>query len=102
MTVTTKRCSSCRKLKRLALFYKKTGGKYGVTSRCKICFRVEAKLYRQNNKAKLKKAAKVWAENNREKIRERDRKRYAELSPAKKEKRLAYGRKYYHEVTKKK
>jgi hypothetical protein len=68
---TSKVCSKCNELKPLDCFYATRHSKSGRTPRCKDCQR----LYEEQNTKKIRARRKVYAETNREIIRQKDRER---------------------------
>ena len=94
-----KTCSVCKIEKEASFFYKQSGGKYGLTSRCKVCHQASNSKWAQNNKAKRNQAARKllenpekkkrallatqkWRKNNLEYDAERQRQRKARLQQA--------------------
>lgn len=57
----TKTCTKCNQVKELSEFTKQKTGKYGVTSKCKIC----AKLYKQTNKVHINARQKQYYQDNK-------------------------------------
>jgi Lon protease-like protein len=60
----TKQCTTCHIEKLITEFSKSKNGKYGVTSRCKCCF----KQYRQDNAESIAACKKQWRNDNKEYI----------------------------------
>ena len=69
---TTKICKGCLLDLPLCSFSKDSKTKLGLTSRCKVCYR----LYRELNKDKIAETTKVYRELNKDRIVEHDRARY--------------------------
>ncbi len=49
----SKLCSGCKTEKTLAQFYRNIGNKDGHSYKCKMCKDVQAKVYRENNREKV-------------------------------------------------
>jgi 5-methylcytosine-specific restriction endonuclease McrA len=69
-------CNGCGVEKPISEYYKKAGGKYGVMGKCKACYKYREKTYRQNPsvKERQKLYAALWKANNKDKIREYNKK----------------------------
>ena len=65
----TKVCTKCGEEKELTEFYKKKGGKFGVTSSCKICDKADQAAYRKTNSEKIKARKAAYRKANPEKIK---------------------------------
>lgn len=59
-----KECSSCHVVKPLTDFSKQAKGKFGVTSKCKACKRVQTRNCNSRNKEKYKEVRKEWLKAN--------------------------------------
>lgn len=62
-----KTCSVCNEEKPLEDFYKQSDGKYGVTSRCKICLLADNKKWKEENQEKVSTLIRNWQIKNKEK-----------------------------------
>ena len=71
----TKKCSKCGVGKPATpeFFNRVKRGKSGTRSEREGCVKEYAKLYYENNKEKIKETAKLWRENNKEKINEKQK-----------------------------
>lgn len=65
----TKVCSKCLVEKPLSEYYKDKRRMYGITSQCKQCMYITSRKYVINNKEKINKIKKLWAELNSDKIK---------------------------------
>lgn len=91
MEETCKICSNCLKEKLFSEYYKQKNGKFGLTSRCKLChlsynyawaaknpnaFLKGAKIYREKHPEKVRAANRKWRESNKDydAYRQRERK----------------------------
>jgi len=63
-----KKCSKCGELKPLSEFYTDNRSKYNKTCWCKICTNTSVKIYKNNNKNKIKEKRKTYQEKNKVKI----------------------------------
>lgn len=63
-TKKSKRCSKCRKIKRLSEFYKDKYKKSGHASACKVCKSDSFKSWQQKNKGYCNTVHKDWVKNN--------------------------------------
>jgi hypothetical protein len=72
--VIRKTCTSCCIEKDLIDFYKQVDGKFGVTSRCKLCVLSSNKKWSVENKDKYREGIKKWVAENKEKVSESQRK----------------------------
>jgi 5-methylcytosine-specific restriction endonuclease McrA len=70
----TKTCTKCFIEKPFSDFYKAKLGKYGLTSICKTCSNAATKIWNDNNKERVKENQRKYVAANREKVREKDRK----------------------------
>lgn len=70
----TKTCTKCFIEKQLSDFYKAKLGKYGLTAICKTCSNAATKIWNDNNKERVKENQRKYVAANREKVREKDRK----------------------------
>ena len=77
-----KRCSECKQEKPKDEFGKSASSKDGLRSQCKICVNKTQRLYRENNKEKIKERDRLYQKNNPEKINEISR-RYRKRNPEK-------------------
>jgi hypothetical protein len=68
MKVCTK-CKFERDLSNFNLSFNKDKSKSWLKNKCKFCEKADAKIYRENNKTKIKEKNKVWKQNNPEKIK---------------------------------
>ncbi len=59
-------CSVCKQEKELSHFYKQKDGKFGVTSRCKVCVQNSNKKWSVLNPEKYKASIKNWQKQNKE------------------------------------
>lgn len=90
----TKTCTTCKQEKSITEFYKHKAGKFGVKSKCKVCYAEQNKQYRQDNlgniaeymkqyyrdtKEYLTEYKKQWHKDNRDYIGER-KKQYREIN----------------------
>ena len=64
-----KTCTKCGETKALTEFYKKKGGRDGLTPQCKGCENIRMKAYREANKEKTKARHKAYYEANPEKVK---------------------------------
>lgn len=62
-----KKCNKCKINKELVQFHKQNGGKFGLSSKCKICKGEEGLNWYKNNLEKAKLQNKEWINNNKEK-----------------------------------
>lgn len=67
-------CSVCRQDKELEDFYKQKDGKFGVTSRCKVCLLNANKKYYNKEKSRLYAASWLNKDDNRDKALMQSRK----------------------------
>lgn len=63
-------CSKCKIEKDVTEFNKCSKNKSGLKCRCRECEKEDKKIYRENNKEKIKLSKKLYREKNREKIKE--------------------------------
>ena len=71
-----KKCSKCKEEKELTEFHKQNGGKFGLSSKCKICKGEEGLNWYNNNLEKAKLQNKEWLNNNKEKYNYHHKQRY--------------------------
>jgi hypothetical protein len=74
----TKICSKCKEEKELCLFGVDKKRKDGLKVRCNDCRKIESLEYRKRNPGKRKETIKKYYENNKEKIKEKDKIRFLE------------------------
>jgi len=90
-----KRCTKCNITKKLDEFHKKKNSKDGKNCHCKICKKEIDKIYRNNNKEKIKETNKLYRNNNINKEEAKEySKKYREIN---KEKIKEYEKIYYEE-----
>ena len=65
LKITSKACSKCKQIKDLSMFSKNKSGPNGYNCQCKLC----AKIYRQQNKDKIRIARKAYYHQNKDKMR---------------------------------
>ena len=65
-----KKCSNCLETKSLSEFKNEKRSKDGKTGQCSYCISVKRKIYRDNNKEKIKESLKNYREKNKEKLKE--------------------------------
>ena len=80
-----KECSRCKEKKILEEFSPQARGLFGRQSRCKICNKELARIYREKNPTSGSIAAKKWREKYPEKVKEQNKKIWA--NPEKRSKR---------------
>ena len=80
-----KECSRCKETKNLEEFSPQARGLFGRQSRCKICNKELARIYREKNPTSGSIAAKKWREKYPEKVKEQNKKIWA--NPEKRSKR---------------
>lgn len=68
-----KTCTACKQEKSLDCFYKQKDGKFGVTSRCKLCVLASNKKWADENKDQHKVGIRNWQIKNKEKCLEATR-----------------------------
>ena len=68
ITIITKKCSKCEKIKTMSEFHKKQMGKYGISSICKECSSKYFKDYRKLNKEKMITQCQLYYKENKEEI----------------------------------
>ena len=56
----TRICSKCKEEKEVCEFGVCSSNKDGLKSSCKVCRKIEGKIYRENNVEKRKKTIKNW------------------------------------------
>jgi len=88
-----KTCTTCGKTKGLEGFHFQKRGKFGVSSRCKVCTVEHNKKYRQENKESIAEYRKKYNQENKESIAERNKKYQQEN----KESILEHAKKYQQE-----
>lgn len=71
-----KQCLTCKEVRNFSFFCKKKHGKYGLSSRCKLC----DKLYYEKNSVKAKQKASQWRLNNQQKVLENKKSHYQKNS----------------------
>jgi len=80
MEETTKKCTGCKEEKELNLFFNSSIGRFGKTSKCKECIKIQnkeySKKYYQNNKKRLLEKQKQYNKDNSEHIKEYHKKYY--------------------------
>lgn len=69
-----KRCYVCKQTKPIDEFGKNKTKKDGLRAECKICHRINDRIYKQNNRKKILKKKKQYRLKNKDKIRKYDRK----------------------------
>lgn len=74
----TKICSKCKKEKELCFFGVDKKRKDGLKVHCNDCRKIESMEYRKRNPEKRKETIKKYYENNKEKIKEKDKIRLLE------------------------
>lgn len=92
-----KKCATCSKIKPLSEFYKCKKAKDGHNSWCKPCQKIYVKEYHKKHKIKQHKLNKIYRENNKNKIRTRQ-KRWC-VSPRGKKLVKAQQIKYLYDLT---
>ena len=78
-------CSKCMENKSVGEFNRHRGEPDGLKLHCMVCIKQETRMYYLRNREKLINKSRVWAEENRDKTREANRRSYAKY----KEERLA-------------
>ena len=66
-----KYCTKCGITKSLSEFNKNQTRPQGVNGECRKCRREISRLYRENNKEKVKERGRLYYENNKEKVKEK-------------------------------
>jgi hypothetical protein len=95
MDLEYKKCCKC-KIEFLAsyeFFHSNKSKKDGFSTECKKCKALQDKIYRENNKEKLKIKSKIYGDNNKDKIHLRQKEFYLEN----KDKILLDNKKHYQE-----
>ena len=85
-----KRCTKCGVEKAESEFYKDKGGRDGLNSQCKVCYRARQQSYRERNPEKVKASAERYKASNGEKIRESERKSRLKRKDSIRAKRVEY------------
>ena len=70
-------CNKCKEMKELCEFGKKTANKDKINAICKKCDNLKSKIYRLNNKEKIKKLNLEYYENNKEKVKTNSKEYYS-------------------------
>lgn len=86
-----KECSTCNVIKSVDEFHKKKGTKDGLHNQCKDC----RKKYQQANRSKINTTKREWANNNKDKVAEYNRKSRLKNLLVYKE----YQKKYWYSIT---
>ena len=73
-----KTCTKCNETKGLSEFYKKKGGKFGVSGHCKVCTSKHMKNYYQENKEAILEYHKNYHQENKETLLDYSRNYYQE------------------------
>jgi len=73
ITVTSKRCSTCKETKAVSAFSRDSTRKDGLRSQCKECEREAGRVYYAANSEKVREKGRVYYAANSEKVRERGR-----------------------------
>ena len=68
-----KRCTKCLIMKPNSEFHRNKSTKTGYTSACKNCVSLAKRVYRENNKEKIRQKNKEYRENNKERITRRQK-----------------------------
>ena len=63
-------CNTCRESKSLNEFYKDKASKDGKAYKCKVCSKLKANKWSNNNSERHKEIAKKWISNNHERHKE--------------------------------
>ena len=71
-----KKCSICQEVKPFTDFYKASRPKDGCQSMCKVCSHARRKQYHVENKDKENTKTRLWAQANKDKVREHTLKKY--------------------------
>lgn len=64
-----KRCSKCKVIKNINEFHKNKSRKDGYSHWCKTCNCKDSKLYRENNRDKVRESSKKWSKANPERVK---------------------------------
>lgn len=91
--VKTKVCIKCQKRKKLIAFWKQDDGKYGVTSRCKICRAKQIKINKEKYADRFKRYTRTYYQKNKDKPEFKRRRRETLLKS-----RFGIGIKEYNEM----
>jgi hypothetical protein len=67
--VRTKTCTICKERKEVTEFYKRFRDKIGYRSSCKSCCSIKRKERYKNNRERELEQAKIWTNNNKEKVK---------------------------------
>jgi hypothetical protein len=76
----TKKCFGCHEVKPLDTFGIDNHKKSGRKSRCLTCCSEKLRLWRKDNHEKAKARDRAWASKNRDKIKEKNKKRYNSIN----------------------
>jgi hypothetical protein len=90
MINTKKTCNQCNLEQSLDNFYKKKGGKYGVMSVCKLCFKNRVQEYQTTNKDIVSERRKQRYLDNKSEYSERNKTNYLKNQTVRKEKQKQY------------
>ena len=75
--VPMKKCSKCNEEKELSCFGRRKTNLDGLKGICKSCTRAYGKMYFQENKERLTEKNKQWAHDNKDRVRESQKKYYS-------------------------
>ena len=88
-----KKCTDCGIVKPIHSFYKITGGKYGVGSRCKSCWKKYSSGRYETHKEIIQEKQREYYQKNYNKLKRKQKEYYSANLDVCRKKRL----KYYHD-----
>ena len=71
-----KKCPKCGIVKSLDEFHKSKDKKDGLKSHCKKCVAVHSKIYAENNRIKIRETQKIWENKNKDRVKTYQKKYY--------------------------
>ncbi len=88
----SKQCITCGETKPFDAFSRNASYTNGREGACKACRKIANRRYVHNESPERKEYRRLWTEQNRERVNEKERERYA----ANREKQTARARRYHH------